>query len=247
MVDAARRERPALSMNPLLSIALGLALAVLPPNTESVREPESKVVFPVRIDAAGSKQVRHELIGTGIKTKTIFKFDQYAIGLYIDVDEAIGSLAAWDGKTIRRLRKDKLFYKALTRGDFSKTLRIVMVRDIGIDNWLDSLEERILPRLERYDHDLGMQGGRAGWQRVREFFTMKKLHEGNELLFTAYGDGRLVVSLRGTLRGETLSKPLCWAILDCFLWTDPLSESAKKTLISRVPMVIERELAKQDD
>ncbi len=230
-------------MNPLLTLALGMLLAAAPPRSESVREPNSKVVFPVHLTALASEGAQHELLGTGIKTKTIFKIDVYALGLYADPGPAAEAFVPWKGQSARRLAKKYDFYKRLIRSPFGKTLRIVMVRDVKSRDWLNDLEDRVLPMIETYERREGFRGGEEAWKRFRSFFDMKKLRDGNELVFTSYpGEGRLIVSLRGELRGEVYSRALCWSFFEAFLGKDPVSDSARRTMVKRAPVVIKREL-----
>ncbi len=203
---------------------------------ESVHEPKSKRAFPVQLQAQGSQRP-HTLVGTGIRTKTFLKVQVYAFGLYVDVAAATPALSAWAGHSARELARDESFYRELLQGRFGMTLRLVMTRDVSGEDMAAAFDDALGPRVRRAVEEFGMPDGEAAGalSEFRSYFNLEELTKETELVFTWLPDGRLLTSVRGTSVGEIKSKALSWALFDVYLGEDPISNSAKKTVISRFP------------
>ena len=210
---------------------------------DTVLERKSKRPFPVQLQVQGSQRP-HTLVGTGIRTKTFLKVQVYAFGLYVDVAAATPALSAWAGHSARELARDESFYGELLQGRFGMTLRLVMTRDVSGEDMAAAFDDALGPRVRRAVEELGMSDGEAtgaeagALSEFGSYFNLEELTKETELVFTWLPDGRLLTSVQGTSVGEIESKALSWALFDVYLGDDPISKSAKKTVISRFPPVL---------
>jgi len=199
----------------------------------AVTEPNTKVAFPVELQTPAGVQA---LAGTGVRTRTMLKVKVYAFGLYVDPG-ARTALSAWHGKTAADLARDKALYDELLKGSFPMTMRLVMTRNVGGEQMAEAFDGALAPRVAQAA-TRGMAGGAEALVRFRGFFT-DKLASGTELLFTWAPGDRLMASIGGRPVGEIENAALCWALFDVYLGSDPISPEGKKTVIARLPEVLQ--------
>ncbi len=222
-------------MRSLLTLLAAAALATPAFAQSSVNEPASGVAFPVEINGAnGGAQV---LAGTGLRTKTMLKVKIYAFGLYVDRTAAHSALSAFAGRTAVQLGTDNTFYDVLLRQSFSMSLRLVMIRNITGEQMSEAFEEALRPRVVAAA-SRNMPGGEAALTTFRSYFSLDRLTEGTELVFTCTPDGQLHSNVAGERKGQITSRALCWALFDVYLGRTPISADGRKTAISRMPGII---------
>jgi hypothetical protein len=83
-----------------------------------------------------------------------------------------------------------------------------------------------------------MPGGEAALTTFRSYFSLDRLTEGTELVFTCTPDGQLHSNVAGERKGQITSRALCWALFDVYLGRTPISPDGRKTAISRMPGII---------
>ena len=217
----------------VLSLAGLLAALPLAAQAPTVPEPSSGVPFPVALTVAdGSRQV---LMGTGIRTRTILRVKVYAFGLYVDSANARSALAAFAGRSARDLEESAEFYQTLLRQEFPMSLRLVMTRNVSGEQMAEAFDGALRPRVRGAAN---MPGGEGALETFRTYFSVDRLTEGTELLFTCTPDGTLH-TLVGTERRPAIpSEALCWALFDVYLGEDPISGDGKKSLIANVPALL---------
>jgi hypothetical protein len=201
----------------------------------TVTEPSSGVSFPVEL--ATPDGGRHQLAGTGIRTRTVLNVKVYAFGLYLDAAGARQALAAFAGRPAEDLARDGAFYDALLRMGFPMSLRLVMTRNVGGEQMAEAfdgaLRSRVVAAAGR-----GMAGGEAALERFRGYFSLDRLTEGAELLFSCTAEGTLHTRVSGEARPPIASRALCWALFDVYLGRNPISRDGKRTAISRIPALL---------
>jgi hypothetical protein len=199
----------------------------------SVTEPSTNVPFATELQTAAGAQA---LAGTGVRTRTMLKVKVYAFGLYVDAAGARTALAAWRGKSAADLAGDEALYRALLKGAFPMTLRLVMTRDVGGKQMAEAFEGALAPRVEQ-SAQWGMTGGAAALARFRTLFT-SDLTSGTELLFAWAPGNKLLVSIGGRPAGEIENAALCWALFDVYLGPEPISPDGRKTAVARLPEML---------
>ena len=223
------------------TVCCGLALVASTlwgqtPAPASVREPSSQVSFPVRLTPAGGSTA-HELAGTAIRTRTIFRIKVYAFGLYVDGNVARQVLSSYRGVTADRLSADRDFYRRLLDLDVAMTLRLVMTRDVGGSDVADSFDDALKPRV-RAAAGRGMPGGDAALAQFRGYFSLEEVAKSTEIVFSCDADGRLTTTVGTAARPEIASRALCWALFDVYLGDRPISSDGKRTLVQRFPGIL---------
>ncbi len=226
---------------------------------ETVKEPESGKRFAVVLSGAalghgvthpGSKQpvlfADQALLGVGIREKTIFGVDVYAMGIYIEPNAARQTLERWEKKTAKELQKDGALYDALLRNGLPTTLRLEMCRDVDGSDMAEAFDESLGPRMMKLFSNQslklprGVQLGKvADLQTFRKLFAIDEVKSGVELLFTWDKDGVLYTRVGGKSMGGIHSYALSRALFDVYLGADPISKSAKKAMIKRLPVVLQ--------
>ena len=177
------------------------------------------------------------LTGTGVRTRTMLKMKVYAFGLYVDPAGAKTALAAWAGKPAAELQRDNALYGKLLERGFPMTLRLVMTRDVDGVTMAEAFDGQLRPRVVAAA-GRGMPGGEAALDRFRAFFS-DRVTTGTELLFSCTPEGRFTTSVAGQPRPELESTALCWALFDVYLGAKPISADGKKTLVARLPAVLQ--------
>ena len=218
-------------MRRLLIPTLLAALAV-PAAAQTVNEPSSGVAFPVSMTVAdGSTQA---LLGTGLRTRTMLNVKVYAFGLYADEAAARTALTGFAGRTAEQLAGDQAFYSTLLRMGFPMTMRLVMTRNVSGEQMSEAFDGALRPRVVTAA-GRGMPGGEAALATFRGFFSVDRLTEGAELVFTCTPDGAFHSTVAGESKPVINSGALCWALFDVYLGSAPISANGKRSVIARTP------------
>lgn len=221
-------------MRRLLTAALLAALAV-PAAAQSVNEPSSGVAFPVSMAVAdGSTQV---LLGTGIRTRTMLNVKVYAFGLYVDQAAARTALSSYAGRTAEQLAGDAQFYGTILRMGFPMTMRLVMTRNVSGEQMSEAFDGALRPRVVAAA-GRGMPGGEDALNTFRGYFSLDRLTEGAELVFTCTADGAFHSKVAGEAKPVINNRALCWALFDVYLGANPISANGKRSVIARTPEVL---------
>ncbi len=200
---------------------------------KTVKESETEIDFPVQLMAPqGDKQVRQDLLGVGVREKTIFKVNVYAMGFYVDLAAAVPVLKKAAGaRTLKEAMKDKEFHAAFLKDDFGKTLRWVMARDVGGEDIAEAFSDSLEPRVKKAKlSEEARKAAEAAMKTFRAYFS-SELTEGTELLFHWEPGGRLHTSVGGVKKGMITNLALCTALFDVYLGDDPISTGAKQSFI----------------
>lgn len=215
-----------------LLTALALAALAAPAAAQSVNEPSSGVAFPVSMAVAdGSTQV---LLGTGLRTRTMLNVKVYAFGLYVDQAAARTALTSFAGKTAEQLAADQTFYAALLRMGFPMTMRLVMTRNVSGEQMSEAFDGALRPRVVAAA-GRNMPGGEEALATFRGYFSVDRLTEGAELVFTCTADGAFHSKVAGEQKAVINNRALCWALFDVYLGANPISSGGKRTVIARTP------------
>jgi hypothetical protein len=202
-----------------------------------VIEPRTGLAFPVHITPAGGKG-QHTLTGVGVRRKAFLSVKVYAMGIYVDAPKAAKALRTWKGKTADQLRYDRTFFAALLKDDFAKTLRMKMARNVDGKDVRKAFEEQLVPRVWKAAKVWGLEGGERAARESRTLFSLRKLREGTELIFTWHPGGRLASRI-GNQKNQTITNPaLCWALFDIYLGEDPIEYGAKLSFVDRFPAIL---------
>ena len=225
-----------------------LALFLLP--VQDVIEPRTEVAFASHAVFSGSKK-ELQLLGTGVRTKTMFAVKVYALGVYVEPLAASKALAKWQGIKPKKLRQDDNFFAALLAGKFSKTLRWVFVRDVDGEAIAEAFEDQLEPRLKKMAKvahataknekqvavaKVAQKNAQNGLMALKGYFT-EELEEGQEILFVWHPDGSLIILSNGKILGTITSGVLAHALFDTTLGEDPVSESAKENMADGLPAI----------
>jgi hypothetical protein len=207
-----------------------MTLMTAPASAQTVTE--SGVSFPVAMTVAdGSRQL---LAGTGLRTRTVLGVKVYAFGLYLDSAGARAALASFAGRSAEDLAREQSVYDALLRMGFPMTMRLVMVRNVTGEQMSEAFDGALRPRVQQAA-GRGMAGGEAALDQFRGYFSVERLTQGAELVFTCTADGTLHSRVSGENKQPISSRALCWALFDVYLGRNPISPPGRRTVIARVP------------
>jgi hypothetical protein len=201
----------------------------------TVNEPSSGVPFPVELATADGG--RHALAGTGLRTRTVLNVKVYAFGLYVSPDAARSALASYAGRSAAELERDAGFYEALLRMSIPMSLRLVMTRNVTGEQMAEAFDGALRPRVQQAA-GRGMPGGEQALERFRGFFSLERLTQGAELVFTCTPDGTLHSTVSGEHKPAIESRALCWALFDVYLGRSPISPSGKRSAVARFPALL---------
>lgn len=219
-----------------LTLLVAISVPVLAQETTSdtVKECRSGTLFPVRLTPLGTT-TPYQLMGTGVREKTLFKIKIYAFGLYVVPDGARSSLSRFAGVPASTLGRDRSFYARILDMDFAMAIRIVMTRDVAGGALVDAFDRALIPRIQRAAADMSMPGGATALKQFRLYFDLDKVMKGTEIVFSCAPAGRLETSVRGESRPRIDSQALCWALFDIYLGENPISADGKKSLVGGFP------------
>ena len=221
-----------------MSFALAFSLALTPPTVaqeaSDFTEPRSGIAFPLSLLPPGGGAAQH-LVGTGIRTRTIFRIKVYALGLYVDSEAARRALPAFAGISRANLERDARFYRSLLEMKFGMTVRLVMTRNVSGQDVANSFEDALRPRLDQAAAETAMPGASNSLEEFRSNLNLDEIPKGAEIVFSCNPGGRLETSVEGSRRPSIEAPALCWALFDVYLGEKPISKGAKQTLIAGFP------------
>jgi len=215
---------------------------------ELIKEPKSKVPFESwsRFTTGAEREKAEDqpvltLTGTGLRTKTIFAVKVYAVGMYVEAAGVQEALSKWKGKKASELAKDEGFYKALLGAPVTKSLRLVMTRDVDGEDMGEAFSDSLGPRVDRAVKGLEeakAKAARANMKTFKGVFSMDELAEETEIIFTWLPKGGLVTTIDGKPQGVLDAPVLSRALFDIYFDKDPISDKAKVSLVGRVPGIL---------
>ncbi|RMH03864.1 MAG: hypothetical protein D6702_04790 [Planctomycetota bacterium] len=213
-----------------------------------VEEPRTGIPFAEYRRFPGGEE-EQLLIGTGLYTKTFLRIKIYAFGFYVEPEGAAASLGRWQGLPARQVARDPEFYRALWAGDFAKSVRWILCRDVDGDDVAEAFDDVLGPRLERLGRRAEPAARAEADRALAEFrsYFETELEKGMELVFAWYPGGRLVTVLGGRVAGTLQSELLCRALFACYLDNDPLDEDAKEgfaSCVDRIRLAADTEAAR---
>lgn len=206
---------------------------------DSVAEPNSGRKFPVHL-AVPDREAVHRLTGVGIRTRTIFKVQVYAYGLYLDSAGAATALAVWEGTPARELQEDPALYRALLAPSFGKSLRLVMTRDVDGTDMADAFDGALRPRVLHWADSTGAPGGEDALATFRGYFSIDRLGKETELVFSWLPGDTLVTAIGGEAPRVMQTPALPWALFDVYLGENPVSKDGKKAIVSGIFSLLRR-------
>ena len=188
-----------------LTVALAvLSLAVPAP---VVTEPKTGMAFATRIGEMS-------LLGVGLRTKTVFKFKVYALGLYVADSALAGPLAVHKGRV-----GTSAFYRDLIRGDFEKMFVLKLVRNLSAEQIQGTFRSH-MPTAD----------GRLLGQFVSYFEATKA---GQECVLHWVPGGRLETTVGGVAKPPIADKAFADAVFAIWLRDRPAEDPIRKQLVSR--------------
>jgi hypothetical protein len=190
-------------------LATTLATPAFAVPADQITEPSSGVKFDTQ---AGDLQ----LLGVGLRTRTMLKVKVYALGLYADP----AGLAAHKGKGVT-----PALYKDLVWGDFRREIRMKFVREsVTADQIRGAFRESL--------------GGaeKAKVEALLAYFGDTKA--GDEYLMRWVPGGTLEVSVAGQAKPPIADKNFAAAVFAIWLGDKPIQEDIKKGLVARAAEVL---------
>jgi hypothetical protein len=197
----------------LAAVALfALTLAVEPAAAQEVTESGSGAKF-------AAKKGDLSLLGTGLRTRTIFQVKVYAIGLYVADAALAGPLAAHKAAPAgAALSRD------LVGGDFPKELHLKFVRDVGQSTIQQAMRESL---------------GGADKARLDAFAGyFPEITAGQECVLRWVPGGTLETVMAGQPKPPIADRDFAAAVFAVWLGEKPVQEDIKKGLVSRAPALI---------
>ena len=194
----------------ILTVAAAvLSLAVPAP---VVIEPKTGVPFAAKIGEMS-------LLGVGLRTKTVFKFKVYALGLYVADSALAGPLAVHKGKV-----GTSAFYRDLIAGDFEKEFVLKLVRGLSAEQIQGTFRSH-MPGADR----------RLLGQFVSYFDTTKA---GQECVLHWVPGGRLETTVSGVAKPPIADKAFADAVFAIWLRDRPAEDPIRKQLVSRTSALL---------
>jgi hypothetical protein len=215
------------------------AFALLIPTPDTVKEDETGVRFSTELQPPGGPDGERDqhLLATGCREK--FWINVYAYGLYLDQVGAFGELS----KMIAGKSNVKLSMKDVERINVAaipRTLRLVMVREIDAEDLREAFEDYLGRRLKNRGNAEAQKKSFAHLKTFRDYFA-DDVSDGTEIVFvwrpgTKPGEsGTLTTSISGRIVGNLPSADVAWALFDCYVGKDPISEDAVETMAKQLP------------
>ena len=195
------------------------------------REPGSGTLFARVLFPPGGSQP-HQLVGTGLRQRTIFRVNAYAFGLYVDPAGAEAALAAFAGRPAMTLHQDERFHRRVLDLDFGMTLRLVMTRDFDGSEVADAFDDALQPRIARATQNAANVAASAALARLRGYLDVDSVARGTEVLFSCDPAGRLTISVGQAQRAPIESRVLCRALFDVYLGADAIERDAKRNIMA---------------
>ena len=206
----------------------------------TVVEEETGSRFPVWMDLqVGERTVRHHLLGTGVREKTIFRVDVYGMAMYAD-RAAIGAALHEVANSIpsKQAGTDPRLVAALLEGRMGVSMRWVMARDVEDEDVREAFEDWLGPRLDaavaaapEEERAAARAHADQAMNSFRGFFAADLL-EDEELRFTWMPGGKLYSWIRGVANPVVESEMLCRALWDCYVGVDAAEPKARKAFLT---------------
>lgn len=215
--------------------------AVQAEEVPQVEEKATDQLFPKWLDAQDGKEARRlDLVGLGVRKKSIFRVKVYAFGFYADASMAALALERFTDRKRKELMKDPKLDAALLSDGYAKALRLAMARDVDADDMAEAFEDSLKPRIERLTAKMQPDQQKAALQALARFrgYFQKEAEEDQVILFTWLPGGRLHTTIDGEASPELKSLPLCKALFDVYLGADPISESGKEEIVDGLPGLV---------
>lgn len=227
-----------MSSHQLLVLALALA-PVLPAQEKggklegaaqkSVTEPRTGIEFPVALPVLGGSAT-HTLAGVGVRTRTVFNVKAYAVGFYVDAPAALAALRRHSELKAENAEKDKQFAADIVAGDFGKTLRLVMARDVSAEDMAEAFSEQLEPRMKGKSKPEDLEETGKILATFRGYFG-ESMKVGDEIVFTFTPAARVTTTINGQQKGAIESRTLAWALFDIYLGEKAISASARQAFL----------------
>lgn len=217
--------------------------------TQTAKEGESGHRYPVTIKSTltteaakkeGAKAFTMDLLGMGIREKTIFNVNVYSYALYMDDETVQSQLKYWKGLSASKVGKQEPLFKKLLTQTGTKELRLRFCRDVDAEDVVSAFEDSIEPRiLKTKKSEKGTKAEKlANLTKFRKFFSLDELKDGNELRFTWHPDGTLSTVVNGERKPDLKAPALCNALFDVYIGESPISKGGKKKLVKRLPEIL---------
>jgi len=192
----------------LLVLAAPLALGRI--------EPSTKISFP-------EKRGGQSLVGVGVRKKGPIKV--YGVGMYVDGFASKMSLSKFKSTAAEKV--DSSFYKACVEGGFGKTLVLKMKFGVSKEKMAGAIADSVKPRIS---------GDKSAVAKLEESLLVGcdkyakdgRAGPGTEFCFAIRG-ASMGVSVNGKSVATISSKPLCKALLNCYLDGSSVSPGLKST------------------
>lgn len=193
----------------ILAVAVAVSLAAPAP---VVTEPKTGMAFATRIGEMS-------LLGVGLRTKTVFKFKVYALGLYVADSALAGPLAVHKGRV-----GTSAFYRDLIAGDFEKEFVLKLVRNLSAEQIQGTFRSH-MPGADR----------KLLEQFVSYFGTTKA---GQECVLHWVPGGRLETTVSGVAKPPIADKAFADAVFAIWLRDRPAEDAIRKQVVSRASALI---------
>jgi len=214
-----------------------------------VEEPESDHEYPAYVRSTLSKEEAKgakpktktlDLLGLGIREKTIFNVNVYSYVLYVDRAFVKKEFAKYKGQKLSKIKKDEELFKTLLTQNATKELRIRFCRKVDAEDVVSAFEDSLKPRIlaSKVKIKTTEKEKLKSLEEFRAFFDLDKLKNGNELRFTWQQDGTLTTIVNNERKPDIMDKHLAQALFDVYLGDDPISKSGKKNLVKRLPELV---------
>lgn len=211
-----------LFFSPLLAVPAGAQ------DQKPVVEEETGIAFARTLEAAGGGT--HTLVGTGVREKTVFNVNVYAIGYYVDVKAAVAALGKYQELKAERIEKNKEFAQSILTADYGKTIRLVLARDVDAEDMREAFEDQLQPRLKAKSKPEDLEQTQKLMAAFRGYFG-ENMKEGDSVVFTWQPGGKLHTTVNGVEKAALESHTLCWALFDVYLGPDAISTSARNNFL----------------
>lgn len=177
-------------------------------------EKSTGVQFPLSLDDAGT------LHGTGVRLMGGL-VRVYALGLYFDRSAARTALSDWKGFSCEEILSSDALWHAVCDADatFTRTLRFVVVREVGGKHMRTGFERGLAPRVAK-----AVKKGKCKPAECKKatkkfadmFLSVGTMKVGSEVRVVLDGT-KVCLSIDGRWMGEVANPQLAWAMADMFL------------------------------
>ena len=152
-------------------------------------------------------------IGRGIKTRKygFSNTDIFEIGLYID-PSIVPAFHAYSALRLSEFVQTEELYNELIRGEFHKSMVLVLLKDMTKSQTCDSIVENLRPRMTKDE---------PGLSQVEQALNSHGLGIGDRIVFNCETKSIVVLQIGDTYTEEIESKELVEAIFGTLRWRPP--------------------------